>query len=343
MRSHAVVLACALLAACGPGGDLHEQQLLAMGTSVEITIDVPDAARRTRLVGEIDALLRDFERDYYAWADGELARLNRAVAKREPVRVSPELATLLTAAQRIADRSGGTFEPAVGELVEIWGFHSAATGVAEPPDPEAIVQWLGRAPTIRNLTIEPDGTIRAAGDAGMLDLGGIAKGEAVDRIVQVLRDNGVANALVNAGGDLRVLGSRAGRPWRIGIRAPRGDGLLGILELADGEAAFTSGDYERFYEHAGRRMHHILDPATGYPVDHTQAITVVATEGVTADAAATALLVAGPARWRAVADALGITAVMRVDASGRVELTAQMRERLQAGSVAGSDIIYEGP
>jgi thiamine biosynthesis lipoprotein len=333
-----------LLAACRAGDDrLHEERLLAMGTWVDITLDAPDAANRNRLIGEIEALLRGFERDYYAWADGELARLNRAVAHDQPLRVSRELAALLTAAQRIADRSGGAFEPAVGDLVEMWGFHSAASGVGEPPDPASIARWLRRAPSIRNLSIDAAGMVRpSAGGAVMLDLGGIAKGEAVDRIVQLLSQNGVANALVNAGGDLRVLGSRAGRPWRIGIRAPRDDGLLGVLELADGEAAFTSGDYERFYEYAGQRMHHILDPATGYPVAHTQAVTVVTTGGVTADAAATALLVAGPVRWRAIADALGVTMVLRVDASGRIELTPQMRERLQAGAAAGSDIILKG-
>jgi thiamine biosynthesis lipoprotein len=148
---------------------------------------------------------------------------------------------------------------------------------------------------------------------------------------------------VNAGGDLRVLGARGDLRWRIGIQAPRAAGLLGIVELTPGEAAFTSGDYERYYEYEGGRMHHILDPSTGYPVSHTQAVTVIAADGATADAAATALLVAGPDSWRGMAAKLGIAMVLRVDASGRIEATPQMRERLQTDGAAGSDILVVGP
>ena len=148
---------------------------------------------------------------------------------------------------------------------------------------------------------------------------------------------------MNAGGDLRVLGSRRGKPWRVGIQAPRAAGLIGVVELEPGEAAFTSGDYERYYEYEHRRLHHILDPATGYPADHTQAVTVIATTGLAADAAATALLVAGPDRWRGVARALGIELVLRVDASGELQATPAMRERLQMGAGVDSDILAAGP
>jgi thiamine biosynthesis lipoprotein len=337
-------LAGTLLAAChGDGERFYEQRLLAMGTWVDVTIEVPEDDARTQLLGEIESLLLAFERDYYAWADGELAHFNAAIELRQPVSVSPDFARLLLAAQRLSKSSDGAFEPAVGALVELWGFHDASSAASDPPDPASIEQWRILAPSVRNLSIGTDGVVRATGNVSMLDLGGIAKGEAVDRILRLLRKYGVANALVNAGGDLRVLGSRGDHRWRIGIQAPRAPGLLGIIELADGEAAFTSGDYERYYEFEGGRMHHILDPSTGYPVSHTQAVTVIANDGVTADAAATALLVAGPDTWREMAAALGITMALRVDASGRIEATAQMRERLQPDDAAGSDILIVGP
>jgi len=191
-----------------------------------------------------------------------------------------------------------------------------------------------------------DGTrIRAPGLAAApaarrytLDLGGIAKGAAVDAVVAELESAGIAPALVNAGGDLRVIGTRPDRRWRIGIQAPRGDGLLGVIELDAGEAAFTSGDYERYYELDGQRLHHIIDPRTGYPVTHTRAVTVIAADGTTADAAATALFVAGP-EWQRLAAALGVTAALRVDAGGSIEMTAEMRDRFQASAANESDII----
>src|SRR5690606_26515858 len=120
-----------------------------------------------------------------------------------------------------------------------------------------------------------------------------------------LASRGIGDAIVNAGGDLRVLGRRKGRPWRIGIQDPRADTVLGVIELEDGDAAFTSGDYERFIDDADGRAHHILDPRTGRPAADTRAITVIARRGVHADAAATALLVAGD-QWPATAEALGI-------------------------------------
>lgn len=338
------LLSGALLAACGGGETFRAERLLAMGTWVDLAIAPPDEATGARLIAEIETLLRSFEADYYAWSvDGALVRLNRGLAQGESVRVDPALAALLRAAQRYSAESGGAFEPAVGELVELWGFHSAEAAPTRPPDPALIEAWLRRDARIRNLAIDLNGSVSLArGEPMTLDLGGIAEGEVVNRIIEILRAAGVENALVNVGGDLRVLGTRDGRPWRIGIQAPRAQGVLGIIELASGDAAFTSGDYQRFYEFEGRRMQHILDPSTGYPVTHTQAVTVITTDGVQADAAATALLVAGPDRWEAIARALGVDMVLRVDASGRLELTAPMRDRLQAGIEPGSDIIVVG-
>ena len=345
MRLIRLALLACMLAACGRIGErpLLDERLLAMGTWVDLVIDVSDEDAGQRLVGDIERFLHEFERDYYAWADdGALARLNRALGDGGRLEVDPELARVLTAARRFSEQSGGAFDPAVGDLVELWGFQSAPDGPREPPTPAAIDAWLKRSPSIRRLSIEGE-RVDARGSPLKLDLGGIAKGEAVDRIIATLAAHGIENALVNAGGDLRVLGTRRGKAWRVGIKAPRDTGLIGIVELESGEAAFTSGDYERYYEVDHRRLHHILDPRTGYPVDHTQAVTVITNDGLTADAAATALLVAGPDRWRDVARAMGIDLVLRVDASGEVQATPQMRERLQMGEGLDSDILAPGP
>jgi thiamine biosynthesis lipoprotein len=164
-----------------------------------------------------------------------------------------------------------------------------------------------------------DGTLR--GHEGVtIDLGGFAKGVAVDRAIALLHERGVDNAIVNAGGDLRAIGRRGDRPWKIGVRAPRGGGILAAIEISGDESVFTSGDYERFFDFQGRRFHHILDPRTGYPTLGLVSVTVVHDDAATADAACTALMVAGPERWPAVAKALGIRHVMVVDADGRVHI-----------------------
>jgi thiamine biosynthesis lipoprotein len=331
--------AAASLAACAdPGDDRVAEQLYAMGTTVDVVIDGAEPAAAQAAMREIEALLRAFERDYYAWGDGELAELNRALAAGRRRQVSPELAALLVEAASLSATSEGYFDPGVGKLVELWGFQDGSALPSKAP-PDAAIAGLMAAPHgIATLTI----TGRDIGSGTknlLLDLGGIAKGRAVDRIVDLLAAHGIANAMVNAGGDLRVLGKPGDRHWRVGIQAPRGSGIIGAVELESGEAAFTSGDYERYFDLDGQRLHHLLDPKTGRPAQHTQALTVIARDGTTADAAATALFVAGPDNWRRIARALGIDSVLRVDASGRIEATPAMRDRLQISAGAASDII----
>lgn len=348
-----------LLAGCRPAEDgLVGYRLVAMATWVDLTLPADAVEREPGLVATIEQELRRFERDYYAWSDGELAALNRALTDSGRFESSTALAALLATSQRIAQTADGAFDPGVGTLVELWGFHQDERSDAESepsdargepsagaPDDEAIAELLAASGSIGDLVIEANRiSVAPSRDRGnarrfTLDLGGIAKGAAVDRVVALLESAGVEAALVNAGGDLRVVGAHSDRAWRVGIAAPRGGGVLGAIELEPYEAAFTSGDYERYFEQDGERLHHILDPRTGRPVTHTRALTVIALDGTLADAAATALFVAGPGAWREMARALGIEAVLRVDASGAIEMTDAMRDRFQPGTEAASDII----
>ncbi len=315
-----------------------------MGTWVDLSFHEADAAAAQSIVAEIETVLSAFERDYYAWVPGRLAELNDAMHAGEPTLVTTPLAALIGEAQRLSALSDGFFEPGLGALVELWGFHSSAEVPRLPPSADEISALLNSGTRIASLRI--DGLRIESSSRGLtLDLGGIAKGAAVDILISLMLERGIGHAMVNAGGDLRVIGRSGGRRderlWRVGIQHPREAGLLGVIELQSGEAAFTSGDYERFYDHGGTRLHHILDPRTGYPVTHTQAVTVIATDGVTADAAATALFVAGSDHWRRVASALDIDYVLRVDATGELELTAPMRDRLRRAT--GDDLAIMSP
>ena len=149
-----------------------------------------------------------------------------------------------------------------------------------------------------------------------------------DTLVSILRDAGIENAIIDIGGDLTVLGHINGRPARIGIRSPRSDDTLAWLDVMDGETVVTSGDYERFFEVGGRRYQHILDPRNGYPVAHTISATVLHQDPVLADAAATALLVAGPGAFEELCAVLGVDEALIVSASGDLRLTQAMEKRL---------------
>jgi thiamine biosynthesis lipoprotein len=289
-----------------------------MGTWVDTIYPAAAAQSQALDATELDQIINQFALDYYAWADGELGRLNTALSAGDTFIASRGMTELLTYAQELTADSNGYFDPGVGAMVEAWGFHSADATPALPPG-EVLNRWQQNRPSITELQIA-EREISAPAGALQIDLGGIAKGEIVDRILQRLTAAGIDNALVNAGGD---------RKWSIGIQAPRTVELLGRIELNSGEAAFTSGDYERFFESGDERQHHLLNPSSGLPATHTQAVTVIAATGALADAAATAIFVAGPANWRKIALALGIHFVLRIDASGAVEMTAAMRERVR--------------
>ena len=184
----------------------------------------------------------------------------------------PELSALLDEAGKIADATGGAFDPHLGEVLDLWGFGSGA--------------GEHRVPTAAELSEAKP----------LLDLGGIAKGYAGQRVRAELMENGVKSAVIDLGGDVALLGSKPdGSDWRVAIKDPADEGVyLGILETGGGRFIMTSGVYERYFEENGVRYHHIIDPATGYPADSgVVSATVVCSDGVWADALATACCVVG--------------------------------------------------
>lgn len=160
-----------------------------------------------------------------------------------------------------------------------------------------------------------------------INVGGIAKGWACERVVDILRDAGVEHALVSAGGDTRLLGDRRGQPWLVGIRDPDdASGVVTRLALVD-EAISTSGDYERYFDEDGVRYHHILDPATGRPTEGIRSVTVVGPDGTITDALSTTLFVLGPERGMALLDGLPEYDAVFIEAGHVVRLSSGLASR----------------
>lgn len=308
MRGIAAAAAAVALFACASPDDTATDHYPALGTIVEVTVRGVAPARQGEVFRTLRAGFADAERHWHAWNDGELAAYNAAVAEGRDPAPSDALAEILRRAAEVRAASGGLYEPGIGALVAAWGFHDAANSGAAPPR-DAIAAWRAGTLPVR------------------IDLGGIAKGAAVAAALRTLANLGVHDALLNAGGDVAALGDAGGRRWRVGIRNPRGVGVIAGVALTDGEVLFTSGDYERMYERDGLRFHHLLDPRTGFPARGTASVTVLHTDPVLADAAATALFVAGDA-WPAVAKALNVTHVARVAEDGTLSATAAMAARL---------------
>lgn len=301
----------------------------AMGTRVTIEAHGTDTAALEAATQRARQLIERRHRSWYPWRpDSRLARINRRLASGEAAPASDELLALLRHARQLERRSGGRFNPAIGGLIRLWGFDQPPPYESPPPAPSAILAWTALRPSLDDLTLA-DSTIRSVNPAVRLDLGGIAKGAAVDAAVGTLRRADADAALVNAGGDVAGYGSPDGDPWRIGIRDPA-QGVLAALVLADDEAIFSSGDYERYRAGGdGKRHGHVLDPRTGYPAAGAVHATVVAADPVLADAAATALLVAGREDWAATARRMGVEEVLIVDRAGTVRVSAELARRLE--------------
>ena len=302
------------------------------GTVVEITVVDVDTALARDVVGRI---FRDFDRmhrELHAWKPGELVALNQAIVRgKKNIRTTKEIAALILETQHLAARSEGLFNPAIGKLVGLWSFHRDKPG-GPPPGPEEIARLVRANPRMSDLSVQGD-AVTSTNPAVQLDFGGYAKGYALDSAAEIFRENGIGNALVNVGGNIMALGRRAGRPWRVGLESPRGKGVLATIELADGEAIGTSGDYRRYFEIDGKRYSHIIDPRTGYPVPGVQSVTVLvpkqAGAGALSDAASKPIFIEGPGGWKEAAARMGVSCAMLVDTDGVVHVTRELSARIR--------------
>lgn len=332
--------AATLLSACDRAPETEQLQFQAFGTLVEVTLAPAGEHDLAEIERELQAELDILHASWHAWGEGSLGRTNQLLPLQREFSAPPSVLPLIEQGQAAEEATDGLFNPALGQLIAAWGFHQDEPA-GPPPDDDTLAELLDDPPSMQD--IERSG-VRLTGRHPdlQLDFGGLAKGAAVERTRDQLSDLGVEAAIVNAGGDLMTLGRPAGRDWKVGIRHPEG-GTLGGIELGGGEGLFTSGDYERGYEHEGERIHHVIDPRTGRPAEGIRSATVLHDEGGLADAAATSLMIAGPEEWPEYAERLGIDHALVVLADGRIEATPAMAERVEIGDRHPEPEIRESP
>ena len=320
MRISPVLLMSFALAACGRVDAAAPALRLVgetMGTRWSVTLVAPPGELRPgRLQRELQALLDELEARMTTWDAGSELRRFSDGASLDWTPVSLDTATVVAEALRVAALTDGAFDVTVAPLVELWGFGPVETARA-PPSAEAIE--AARARTGRGsleVRLDPP-ALRKARPELALDLSGIAKGYAVDRVASRLETLGVQHYLVEIGGELRARGRNArGEPWRVGVADPDGGEPRLRLALEKGAAA-TSGDYRRFIERDGRRFTHVLDPRSGRALERGPAsVTVFADSAMTADALATALMVLGPDDGLELARREGLSVLFLVRAEG---------------------------
>jgi thiamine biosynthesis lipoprotein len=318
-----------------PAPQLIELERPCMGTRCTFAVLASDphvveqaVERAVAEIGRLDAMLT-------SWTDtSEVARINAAAGNGDVVAVSPETYEVLDRSLWIAGASTGAFDITVGAFKGLWKFDEDKDGSLPTR-----AQVLARLPLVdyHGLVLDPSRhSARLAKQGQNINLGGIAKGLIVDHAVSKLRQSGLSDFVVRAGGDLYASGRHGERPWRVGIQDPRAGGgqarsadtSFALLSLAD-SAFNTSGDYERFVLKDGKRYHHILDPRTGYPVTHTRSVTVLAPTSFLADTLDTAVFVLGAEKGMQLVQSVPGAEAVIVDAKNQVHVSPGLKDRLE--------------
>ncbi|NNC77353.1 MAG: FAD:protein FMN transferase [Woeseiaceae bacterium] len=318
VRVIAVAGLVALLASCGSERVAHELSGSTMGTSFNIqVISPPDTLDMDALKVDVAATLAGIEQSMSTYLpDSEVSRFN-ALTTSAWLDVSASFCRVIADAQAVSKMSGGAFDVTVGALVDLWGFGSGQP-ISEPPDTERIAALLS-ATGYEKLHADCSRPALSKDTAELhVDLSAYAKGYGVDQVASLLDQSGIADYLVEIGGEVRVRGKNAkDARWAIAVESPHRDSskVARIISLSNAAMA-TSGDYRIYFESAGRFYSHTIDPRTGYPVSHNAAaVTVVADSSAFADGMATALLVLGPVDGLKLAERENIAALfqLRVD------------------------------
>ena len=331
-RLRGVVVGCLatlILAACASQDPVARGKIGAFDAILNITLIGVDRERAAELTRILATDLHTMERSWHAWEPGPVTRMNELFnAGPDPFTAPPSVLPLLNLSKALSQQSDGLFNPAIGHLYRAWGFHGRPAECKRPPSPDLIDQVISSRPSMQD--IEVDGIrVASKNQTVKLDFRAIQRGYAIDQAIARLQELGIHNASISIDGSLRAIGSRGGNPWSVAVRGPRGGGLLATVQISGNEAAFTAATGRHAFNWEGEQYHDLIDPRTGYPADAATSVTVLHPNASTADAAATALFIAGPDEWHRVARMMGIRYVMLTDRRGRLHMNPAMQARVK--------------
>jgi FAD:protein FMN transferase len=331
MRPILIFLLGFLLTSCAKQEPLYNTQSYIFGTLVDITIYGESEAKAQEISNQIFQDFQTLHLRLHAWKPSELKMLNASFAQgKTPVSISPDIAAMITDASKLSVQSRGAFNPSIGSLIALWGFHHDEFKPIKI-DENKIKSLVQANPQMTDIVVQ-NGKVSSKNPAVQLDLGGYAKGYALDLALASLRKQGVKNALINIGGNIIALGKHGTKSWRVGIQHPRKPNAIATLDLESGWAIGTSGDYQRYFELDGKRYCHIIDPATGYPVQNIQAVTVLIPPqndaGTLSDVASKPIFIAKPEARVQAAKTMEVENYLIIESTNKILVSLAMSRRI---------------
>lgn len=326
------LLLLASVSACQQEVETHKTSIFSFGTVIDVEVADVNAETAEKIFKSVEDDVRRMHILWHPWKPGPLGRTNALCETGLTFSAAASVIPLIQDAQRLSLLSDNLFNPAIGRLIKLWGFQQDEFDKNTPPEPGAVQALVKANPKMTDISIHGV-RFTCNNPAIRIDLGAIAKGYALEKIFANLKANyPIKNMVINAGGDLKALGKHGDRPWRVGIRDPLAtdrNTAIATINAQSGDSIFTSGNYERYYIANNKRIHHIIDPRTGYPAKGSLSVTVIHPDATTADAAATALFVAGPKDWVEIAKKMNIKYVMLIDEKNNVHITQAMLDRVE--------------
>ncbi len=313
--------------ACTPQKErIFKKSRIIMDTLVTITVVTKTSSDADEIIDKAFQEIGRLEKasNFYS-PDSEISLINMN-AGTSPVKVSPDIIEILTKARQVYEMTDGAFDMTIGPVISLYDFRNRI----KPSDVE--VRNNLSLVNYRNIVINKEQSTVFLREKGMLlDSGGIMKGYAAERAAEVLKRHGVPSGIVAVAGDIRAFGLKPdGKPWRVGIRDPMGQGeddIVAVIELSDMSIS-TSGDYERFFILNGKRFHHLISPKTGYPAEGCRSVSIISTEGALADSYSTGIFILGPEKGLKALEKIGLDGII-IDKKGILHTTPGIRGRLE--------------
>ena len=274
LNSLIVYFLIGLLMGCGDN-KTHQSKDFIFGTLIDIKIYGESKIDAEKVSNEIFFEFHRLHKLLHPWEKSLITDINTAISQNKSIPINnDEVITIISNAQRLETQTQNLFNPSIGRLIKLWGFHSNDYNQETIPNKETIQKLVSSNPLMQSIKIK-DGILKSNNQNVQIDLGGYAKGYALDQAKKILKQNNVKNALINIGGNILAFGRHGERDWVVGIQNPRKPNALASIVLKSGWTIGTSGDYQRYIMVNNQRYSHLINPKTGYPESKTQSATVL--------------------------------------------------------------------